>query len=84
MVDELIRIARRTDSTRANAYTVQVIDGICSLCANTMFSGHCRMRRSGQCQLYPNLAKVFAVVNETLAACGDAAFLANHQRPARD
>jgi len=81
VVDELIRIARRTAATRANAYTVQVIDGVCSLCANAMFSGHCRMRQGGQCQLYPNLAKVFEVVNQSLLACGDPAFLANHPQP---
>lgn len=84
VVDELIRVARRTASTRTNAYTVQIIDGVCSLCPNTMFSGHCRMRKSGQCQLYPNIAKVFEVVNQSLLASGDAAFLANHPRPPQD
>ena len=78
MVDELIRIARRTASTRTNAYTVQIVDGVCSLCPNTMFSGHCRMRQSGQCQLYPNIAKVFEVISQTLLTYGDPAYLAIH------
>lgn len=81
VVDELIRIARRTGSNRISAFSVQIVDGVCSLCPNTMFSGHCRMRQSHQCALYPNLGKVFAVIDQSLLASGDAAFLANHPQP---